>query len=454
MTQKPAGCAGETGKTAMSDVSFHDLSALDAPSRAALLRRSETDLSGFMETVKPIIEAVRVEGDAALVRYARDLDKAELDESRLKATEAEFDAAFDLVEEDVIAAIRFGIDNIRRFHEVQKPEPMWLKEMRPGAYAGDRFTPIRSVALYVPRGKGAFPSVTMMTAVPAVVAGVPEIAIVTPPAPDGSVDAATLVAARLAGVSNVYKVGGAQAVAAVAYGTQTIKPALKIVGPGSPFVVAAKRLLSGVIDPGLPAGPSEAVIFSDDTVKGGLAALDLLVEAEHGPDSSAYLVTHSRRVADEALAALPDHWARMTEQRVAFSKAVLTGRCGGIVLTSSLEESYRFINDYAPEHLEILSADPFAHLGHITEAAEILMGPHTPVSIGNFGLGPNAVLPTSRWARTYGPLSVADFVKRSSIGYVTASAYPEFARHARTLARYEGFSSHEHAVSDVRKDYL
>lgn len=454
MTQKPAGCAGETGKTAMSDVSFHDLSALDAPSRAGLLRRSEADLSGFMETVKPIIEAVRVEGDAALVRYARDLDKAELDESRLKATEAEFDAAFDLVEEDVIAAIRFGIDNIRRFHEVQKPEPMWLKEMRPGAYAGDRFTPIRSVALYVPRGKGAFPSVTMMTAVPAVVAGVPEIAIVTPPAPDGSVDAATLVAARLAGVSNVYKVGGAQAVAAVAYGTQTIKPALKIVGPGSPFVVAAKRLLSGVIDPGLPAGPSEAVIFADDTVKGGLAALDLLVEAEHGPDSSAYLVTHSRRVAEEALAALPDHWARMTEQRVAFSKAVLTGRCGGIVLTSSLEESYRFINDYAPEHLEILSADPFAHLGHITEAAEILMGPHTPVSIGNFGLGPNAVLPTSRWARTYGPLSVADFVKRSSIGYVTASAYPEFAKHARTLARYEGFSSHEHAVSDVRKDYL
>lgn len=438
----------------MSDVSFHDLSALDAPSRAALLRRSETDLTGFMETVKPIIEAVRVEGDAALVRYARELDKADLDESRLKATEAEFDAAFDRVEDDVIAAIRFGIDNIRRFHEVQKPEPMWLKEMRPGAYAGDRFTPIRSVALYVPRGKGAFPSVTMMTAVPAVVAGVPEIAIVTPPAPDGSVDAATLVAARLAGVSNVYKVGGAQAVAAVAYGTQTIKPTLKIVGPGSPFVVAAKRLLSGVIDPGLPAGPSEAVIFADDTVKGGLAALDLLVEAEHGPDSSAYLVTHSRRVAEEALAALPDHWARMTEQRVAFSKAVLTGRCGGIVLTSSLEESYRFVNDYAPEHLEILSTDPFAHLGHITEAAEILMGPHTPVSIGNFGLGPNAVLPTSRWARTYGPLSVTDFVKRSSIGYVTASAYPEFARHARTLARYEGFSSHEHAVSDVRKDYL
>jgi histidinol dehydrogenase len=438
----------------MPNVSFHDLSQIDAAGRSALMRRSEADLSGFMEKAAPIIEAVRTEGDAALVRFARDFDKADLDAPRLKVSPAEFDAAFDMVDEDVVAAIRFGIDNIRHFHEEQRPEAMWLKEMRPGAYAGDRFTPIGSVALYVPRGKGAFPSVTMMTAVPAVVAGVPQLAIVTPPAPDGSVDAATLVAARLAGVETVYKCGGAQAVAAVAYGTETIKPALKIVGPGSPWVVAAKRLLAGVIDPGLPAGPSEAIILADDSVHGGLAALDLLIEAEHGPDSSAYLVTDSRRVAEEALAALPEHWARMTEQRVAFSTAVLTGACGGIVLTASIEESYRFINDYAPEHLEILSNDPFAHLGHITEAAEILMGPHTPVSIGNFGLGPNAVLPTSRWARTCGPLSVTDFVKRSSIGYVTAAAYPEFARHARTLARYEGFSSHEHAVSDVRDRYL
>ncbi|TIT52969.1 MAG: histidinol dehydrogenase, partial [Mesorhizobium sp.] len=305
----------------MPNVSFHDLSQLDAAGRAALMRRSETDLSSFMEKATPIIEAVRTEGDAALVRFARDFDKADLNAARLKVSPAEFDAAFGMVDEDVVAAIRFGIDNIRHFHEEQKPEAMWLKEMRPGAYAGDRFTPIRSVALYVPRGKGAFPSVTMMTAVPAVVAGVPELAIVTPPAPDGSVDAATLVAARLAGVETIYKCGGAQAVAAVAYGTETIRSALKIVGPGSPWVVAAKRLLAGVIDPGLPAGPSEAIILADDSVHGGLAALDLLIEAEHGPDSSAYLVTHSRRVAEEALAALPEHWARMTEQRVAFSTA-------------------------------------------------------------------------------------------------------------------------------------
>lgn len=439
----------------MSDVSFYEYAKLSAEQRAALLKRSEADLSGIIEKVKPIIEAVRTEGDAALTRFARDLDKAQnLTEDTLNVSPAEFDAAFKAVDRKVIEAIQFGIDNIRSFHEEQKPETMWMKEIRPGAYAGDRFTPIQSVALYVPRGKGSFPSVTMMTSVPAVVAGVPNLAIVTPPAPDGTVDAATLVAARLAGVETLYKAGGAQAVAAVAYGTKTIKPALKIVGPGSPWVVAAKRLLAGVLDTGLPAGPSEALIFADDTVNGALAALDLLIEAEHGPDSSAYLVTHSRRVVEEALAALPDHWAKMTELRVGFSRTVLTGKTGGIILTSSVEESYDFVNAYAPEHLEILSTEPYDHLGKITEASEILLGQHTPCSIGNFGLGPNAVLPTSRWARTFGPLSVTDFVKRSSIGYVTAAGFPLLAGHAHTLAIYEGFSSHALAVSELRQQFV
>ncbi len=167
-----------------------------------------------------------------------------------------------------------------------------------------------------------------------------------------------------------------------------------------------------------------------------------------------YLVTHSRRVAEEALAALPEHWARMGEQRVAFSKSVLSGPTGGIILTASLAESYRFINDYAPEHLEILSTEPFEHLGHVTEAAEILMGPHTPVSIGNYTLGPNAVLPTSRGARTWGPLSVHDFVKCSSVGYVTRPAFAEMAHNAKVLATYEGFDAHANAVSDMRAKYL
>lgn len=436
-------------------VNLKTLQSLSPDERAALTRRSEADLSFFLERVQPILDAVRTEGDAALVRFGRELDRAEaLTAETLKASEAEFDEAFAKVDPAVTEAIRFGIDNIRSFHEEQAPEPMWLKEVRPGAFAGDRFLPIQSVALYVPRGKGSFPSVTMMTAVPGVVAGVPHLAIVTPPGPDGKVDAATLVAARLAGVETVYKVGGAQAVAAVAYGTETVRKASKIVGPGSPWVVAAKRLLAGVIDPGLPAGPSESVILADDTVSGRLAALDLLIEAEHGPDSSAWLVTPSQRVIDEALAALPELWARMSPQRVEFSKKVLGGPSGGIVLARDMADACAFVNEYAPEHLEIMSTKPLEYLGDITEASEILLGTHTPCSIANFALGPNAVLPTSKGANTYGPLSVSDFMRRSSIGYVTAKGYPAMAASAKTLAEYEGFSAHANAVSDIRLEYL
>jgi histidinol dehydrogenase len=433
---------------------FHDLATLSEAARAGLMKRAEADLSAYREKVEAIVEAVRAEGDRALVRFARELDGADLADGRIRVSEAEFDDAFATVEPDVIEAIEFAIANIRSFHEEQRPEPLWLKEVRPGAFAGDRWHPIPSVALYVPRGKGAFPSVTMMTSVPAVVAGVKEIAILTPPTPEGTADAATLVAARLAGVTTVHKCGGAQAVAAAAFGTETVRKAVKILGPGSPWVVAAKRLLAGIIDTGTPAGPSESIVLADDTADGRVAALDLLIEAEHGPDSSAYLVTDSRRVADEARAALPDWWARMTPQRVEFSRAVLTGPRGGIVLAPSMEDAYRFVDDYAPEHLEILSTDPFRHLGHVSNAAEVLMGPHTPITLGNFVLGPNCVLPTGGWARSFGPLSVTDFMKRSSVGYVTAPAYPELARHARRLAEYEGFASHANAVSEIRDKLL
>lgn len=452
MNRHPDSAPPDEGMTTIC--TFHELAALSEEERAALMRRSEADLSRFIDGARPIIEAVRTEGDAALSRFAHELDRAPVAADAIRVTPAEFDAAFDAVESEVVEAIRYAIANIRAFHEEQRPEPMWLKEVRPGAFAGDRWTPIDSVALYVPRGKGAFPSVTMMTTVPAVVAGVPEIAVFTPPTPAGTADAATLVAARLAGVETVYKCGGAQAVAAAAYGTETIRKAVKILGPGSPWVVAAKRLLADVIDTGTPAGPSESIVLADDTVDGALAALDLLIEAEHGPDSSAWLVTHSRRVAEGARAALPHLWGEMDAIRVEFSRAVLTGPRGGIVLTPSAEDSYRFVNDYAPEHLEILSTEPFAHLGRITNAAEVLMGPHTPITLGNFVLGPNCVLPTSGWARSCGPLSVTDFLKRSSVGYVTPGAYPELARNARILAEYEGFTAHANAVSALRDPHL
>ncbi len=436
----------------MSDrqISIHRLSSLSQKDREALFVRSEADLDDFIARVAPIITRVRIEGDKALAAFGQEFDKADVKADAIKATKADFDAAFKALEPDVLASIRYAADGIRNFHERQKPEPMWMHEVRPGVFAGEKTVPIPSVACYVPRGKGAFPSVALMTTIPAVVAGVPEIALITPPTPDGGIDAATLVAARVAGVENVYKCGGAQGVAAVAYGTQTVPRCAKIVGPGSPWVVAAKRVLAGVIDTGLPAGPSESIVLADASADGAIAAMDLIVESEHGPDSSAFLVTDSDLVAEVAAQAIPQHWQAMGAQRVEFSSTVLCGPRGGIVVAENMDDAIDFVNAYAPEHLEIVSDDPLAYLGRIVNAGEVLLGPYTPIPLGNFVLGPNAVLPTSGAARTHSPLSVYDFTKRISIGQVTATAYGEMAQHAERLARYEGFDGHAHAVSAER----
>ncbi|HQX84131.1 MAG TPA: histidinol dehydrogenase [Aestuariivirga sp.] len=437
-----------------SHINYLVLSDLTAADRATLLRRTESDLKPFIEKVKPIIDAVRTEGDRALSRFTEKFDGALVEESAIAATPEDFDRAHRELEADVREAIVFAAANIRKFHELQKPEASWSAETRPGLHAGDRTTPIASVACYIPRGKGSFPSSVLMTCIPASVAGVEDICIVTPPGPDGRIDAASLVAARAAGVSKVYKVGGAQAIAAVAYGTKTISRYVKVVGPGSPWVVAAKRLLADQIDTGTPAGPSEAIIFADETTDGRLAALDLLIEAEHGDDSSAFIVTTSRDVADAALAAIPTYWHRMSAQRVNFTKAVLISSRGGILLAKDAAEAMAFINDYAPEHLQILSKEPRKYLPMIKNAGEILLGEHTPSTLGNFVLGPSHVLPTSGWAKTFSALSVHDFMKRTSIVEVTAQAYPELARHAAVIARYEGFDAHANAVSDLRKKLL
>ncbi len=441
----------EPARPKISGVRFHDSARLTPVARRQLLVRAEEDLHHILERVRPILEAVRQEGDRALCRFAREFDRAKLTPDRLRVGKAEFDRAFRRVPKKVIAAIEFGIANIRAFHQAQMPENIWVKEIRPGAFAGDRFRPIPSVACYVPRGKGSFPSVAMMTCVPAMVAGVPKIAVLTPPDSEGNADPATLVAAKLSGVAEIYKIGGAQAVAAVAYGTRFVPRFVKIVGPGSSYVMAAKRLLSDHIDPGIPAGPSESIILADSSADGAKAALDLIVESEHGADSSAYLVTDSREVAMAAMEAIPAYWRQMSKGRAAFSAAVLGGARGGIILARDIREAIAFVNDYAPEHLMIHAKDPFLYLGEIDNAGEILMGEHTPLPLGNFVLGPNAVLPTSGNARTFSPLSVFDFLKRTSIGYVTAKAYPELARHAEILARYEGFDGHALAVSSARE---
>lgn len=435
-------------------VNFIELEMQSPAQRAALLQRAETDLAPFIEKVVPIIAAVRQEGDEALARFAREFDKAPVQANEIAATEADFAAAEKSLDPKVRDALEFASASIRKFHEAQKPEEMWMNEMHAGAFAGERTNSIPSVACYVPRGKGSFPSAVLMTTIPATVAGVKEIVIVTPPGPDGKIDDASLVAARMAGVSRVYKAGGAQAIAAVAYGTPTVPKVSKIVGPGSPWVAAAKRLVSHIIDTGTPAGPSEAIIMADDSVDGRLAALDLLIESEHGPDGSAYLVTWSRRVAHEALAALPEFWAKMSPQRVDFSSAVLSGPVGGIILVRDANEAIAFINDYAPEHLQILSKDPHQYLNQIVNAGEILLGEFTPSTLGNFVLGPNHVLPTSGWAKTGSGLSVHDFMKRITVGHVTQQGYRTLAPYAKIFAEYEGFDGHANAVSELRDKIL
>ena len=437
----------------MAAIQLHDLTdAVSVPPE--LLARTEADLSDYTARVRPIIEAVRLEGDVALKRYAREFDRVSAQDFHLRVTPQEFDAAFALLPAEVIRAIEHSIDNIRRFHEAQKPEAMWLKEIEPGIWTGERHTPIDSVACYVPRGKGSFPSVVNMTVLPGVVAGVPRLVIVTPPGPDGSVDAGTLVAARLIGITEIYKCGGAQAVAAVAYGTETVPQCLKIVGPGSPWVVAAKRLLSDLIDPGVPAGPSEALILADDSAHPELVALDLCIESEHGADSSVFLVTPSRAVAEGAAAAVERCWQEMEPARAAYSRAVLGGAHGGIVLTRDLDAAIGFVNAYAPEHLEVLCQEPLAVLGRIRNAGEVLLGPCTPCTLGNFMLGPNAVLPTGGRAKTASPLSVFDYMKRMSVAQVTPAGYTRVAPDAHVLATYESFNGHARAVSALRDPYL
>jgi histidinol dehydrogenase len=311
--------------------------------------------------------------------------------------------------------------------------------------AGEKVTPVTSAGLYVPRGKGAFPSVMLMLATPAKVAGVPRVVVVTPPTPEGKPDAASLVAAEICGVDEVYVAGGMQAIAALAYGTETIPQVAKIVGPGSSYVTAAKRLLYGVVDVGLPAGPSESIILCDEQVDPRLAALDLLVEAEHGPESAALLVTHSQEVAQKAFDLLPGYISELPEWRRAFVENVLSNY-GGVLLTESLEQSIQFVNDYAPEHLEILTAEPFVTLQKIRNAGEILLGSYTPIPTANYCLGLNAILPTGGFARSFSSVSVWDFLKRSGVGYLSQEGYNRLQGITATLADYEDFPAHAMAI--------
>ncbi|MEQ8677961.1 MAG: histidinol dehydrogenase [Aggregatilineales bacterium] len=418
---------------------------LPSEKRAQIMRRAEKDIRDLFPLAQEVIDRVRSEGDAGVVHYARKFDAENFTAGMLKATPEDFAEARATLEPKIIAAIEAAHANIKRFHEKQMPEEMWFTEIQPGVMAGEKITPISSVGLYVPRGKGAFPSVMLMLATPAKVADVSRIVVVSPPAPTGKADAATLVAAEVCGISDVYVVGGIQAIAALAYGTETIPKVDKIIGPGSSYVSAAKRLLFGVVDVGLPAGPSESIILTDENVDPRLAALDLLVEAEHGPESAAILVTHSEVVAKKVLEILPEYIEELPQWRQDFVHNVLANY-GGIMLTESLEQSIQFVNDYAPEHLEVLVDEPFIALNKIKNAGEILLGAMTPIPTANYCLGLNAILPTGGFARSFSSVSVWDFLKRSGVGYLSREGYERLQGITATLADYEGFPAHSMAI--------
>ena len=426
-------------------INFYELNKLSSAELTKIFKRSEIDIAQLQAVVSPIIQAVRERGDTALLEYNEKLDKASMKLDMLRVKEEEFEQARQSLDPKIKEVIEISAKNIKKFHQEQVPEEMWFTQVDTGIMAGEKITPISSVGIYVPRGKGAFPSVMLMLCIPAVIAKVPKVVVCTPPTPEGGVDDASLFAAEVCGVKEVYKIGGAQAIAALAFGTETVPKVAKVLGPGSSYVSAAKRLLYGTIDVGTPAGPSESIILCDETTDARLAALDLLIEAEHGPDSAALLVTHSPQIASQVKAYLPELIDDLPEVRKNFCQTVLSNY-GGIVLTPDLATSIQFVNDFAPEHLEVLVKEPLAILSKIVNAGEILLGPYTPITLGNFSLGVNAILPTGGFAKTFSCVTVYDFMKRSSIGYITEEGYHRLKEVAREFAEYEGFPSHANAI--------
>ncbi len=412
-----------------------------------LKRRAELDIENALAVAKEIIDKIKQHGDAGILEYVRKFDYPEAQVENLKATPEEFAQAHKLIKPEIKEALEQAFCNIKEVHQRQMPEEIQLAEIDKGIFAGEKVTPIASAGLYVPRGKGAFPSVMLMLTIPTMVAGVPKVIVCTPPDKNGTIEPASLVAAEMAGVRDVYKLGGIQAIAGMALGTQTIPKVDKITGPCNVYGSAAKRLLFGTVDVGLPAGPSESIILTDETTNPQIAALDLLIEAEHGPDSAALLVTHSEKLANESLEFLAKYLEKLPDWRREFCKKGLSSY-GGVILTNSLEESIAFVNDYAPEHLEVLVKEPLSILGDIKNAGEILLGDYTPIPTANYCLGVNAILPTGGFARSYSAVSVFDFLKRSGIGYLTREGFDKLKKTTYTLADYEGFSAHAMAIKE------
>lgn len=390
--------------------------------------------------VEDILADVQKNGDAALLRYTEKFDGAKLDS--LLVTQEEVDAAYESVSEEYRAVLRQAAENIAEYHRNQI-RPGFVMTRPNGVVLGQKVTPIERVGLYVPNGTAAYPSSLLMNCVPAKLAGCSMLVITTPPNADGKVDASILAAAKIAGVDLIFKVGGAQAVAALAYGTESVPRVDKIVGPGNAYVAEAKKQVFGKVAIDTIAGPSEVLIVADDTNDPAVVAADMLAQAEHDVMATSVLVTDSGRLAKAVAQELERQLPLLPREAIARASIENNGK---IVLVQSLEDAIDCANEIAPEHLELCVDDPFAYLGRVKNAGSIFLGKHAPEALGDYMAGPNHTLPTTGTARFGSPLSVDDFVKKSQYTYYSREALADVRERLMLFAEQEGLHGHANSV--------
>lgn len=409
---------------------------------AGLLKRDPNNYTEYTSQVQEIVDGVKERGDEALFAYTEKFDGAKVSADNIRVTEEEIEAAMAQVPEELLAVMKTSMENIRRYHEKQKRNS-WFDARPDGTILGQKITPLDSVGVYVPGGKAAYPSSVLMNIIPAQVAGVERIVMVTPPGKDGSVNPVTLTAAHLAGATEVYRAGGAQAVAALAFGTASIPRVRKIVGPGNIFVALAKKAVYGHVSIDSIAGPSEILVIADEKANPRYVAADLLSQAEHDQLASAILVTPSMELAKEVSRQAQE----MTEclSRRDIIQASLDNY-GYILVVENMKEAIQAANEIAPEHLEILTDNPFEVMTKIRNAGAIFMGPYSSEPLGDYFAGPNHVLPTNGTAKFFSPLNVDDFVKKSSIIYYSREALKEASQDIETFAKAEQLTAHANSI--------
>lgn len=406
----------------------------------ALKERAEVVKSDVSVIVDKILQDVKINKDSAVLKYTRNFDSPEI--KNLMVTKEEIEKAYELVDEDFVAALRTARDNIKDFHEKQK-QNSWITNKPDGVVLGQTVRAIENVGIYVPGGTAAYPSSVLMNAVPAKVAGVKNLVMTTPPSRDGSINPNILVAADIAKVDKIYKAGGAQAIGALAYGTETIDKVDKIVGPGNIFVALAKRSVFGFVDIDMIAGPSEILIIADESGDEKFIAADLMSQAEHDKLASAILVTTSEELADKVQAELAAQVKDMERKEIILDSL---NNYGAIIIVDSIKEAIEAANNIAPEHLEFMAEDPFAYLGDIKNAGSIFLGKYSPEPLGDYMAGPNHVLPTSGTARFFSPLSVDAFIKKSSYIYYSEKALEKEKDAIIKIADTEGLTAHANSI--------